>query len=53
MLTRTSMPAQCFRRPDTAVLPASGYRGFSLEAGEYKFFDEFHENTGQGRLVAR
>lgn len=25
----------------------------ALKAGEYKFFDEFHEKTGQGRLVAR
>lgn len=24
-----------------------------LKAGEYRFFDEFHEKTGQGRIVAR
>ena len=25
----------------------------ALKAGEYKFFDEFHEKTGQGKVVAR
>lgn len=25
----------------------------ALKAGEYKFFDEFHEKTGQGKLVAK
>ena len=25
----------------------------ALKAGEYKFFDEFHEKTGQGRIVAK
>jgi uncharacterized cupredoxin-like copper-binding protein len=25
----------------------------ALKAGEYKFVDEFHEKTGQGRLVAK
>lgn len=24
-----------------------------LKAGSYKFFDEFHESTGQGEIVAR
>lgn len=26
---------------------------FPLEPGEYKFFDDFHIQTGQGRIVAR
>ena len=25
----------------------------AMKAGEYKFFDEFHEKTAQGKLVAR
>jgi plastocyanin len=25
----------------------------ALKAGEYKFFDEFHEQTGQGKVVAK
>ena len=25
----------------------------ALKAGEYKFFDEFHEKTGQGRIIAK
>jgi plastocyanin len=25
----------------------------ALKAGEYRFFDEFHEKTGQGKLVAK
>jgi hypothetical protein len=25
----------------------------ALKPGEYKFFDEFNEATGQGKLVAR
>ncbi|MDQ2918198.1 MAG: cupredoxin domain-containing protein [Pseudomonadota bacterium] len=25
----------------------------AMKAGEYRFFDEFHEKTGQGKLVAK
>ena len=25
----------------------------ALKAGEYRFFDEFHEKTGQGRIIAK
>jgi uncharacterized cupredoxin-like copper-binding protein len=25
----------------------------ALKAGEYKFVDEFHEKTGQGKVVAK
>ena len=25
----------------------------ALKPGEYRFFDEFHEKTGQGRLIAK
>jgi len=25
----------------------------ALKAGEYRFFDEFHEKTGQGKIVAK
>jgi plastocyanin len=25
----------------------------ALKAGEYKFFDEFHEKTGQGKIIAK
>ena len=25
----------------------------ALKAGEYKFFDEFHEKTGQGKVIAK
>ncbi|MGE5171813.1 MAG: cupredoxin domain-containing protein [Rudaea sp.] len=38
------------------VIPPGGKATFSLralKAGEYRFFDEFHEKTGQGKLVAR
>lgn len=26
---------------------------YPLEPGEYKFFDEFHMKTGQGRIIAK
>ena len=38
------------------VIPAGGKATVTinaLKAGEYKFFDEFHEKTGQGKLVAK
>lgn len=38
------------------VIPPGGKATFALralKAGEYKFFDEFHEKTGQGKLVAK
>ena len=38
------------------VIPPGGKATFSLralKAGEYRFFDEFHEKTGQGKLVAK
>ena len=25
----------------------------ALKAGEYRFFDEFHEKTGQGKIIAK
>ncbi|MDE2359273.1 MAG: cupredoxin domain-containing protein, partial [Betaproteobacteria bacterium] len=25
----------------------------ALKPGEYRFFDEFHEKTGQGKVVAK
>ncbi|HMA31117.1 MAG TPA: cupredoxin domain-containing protein [Casimicrobiaceae bacterium] len=25
----------------------------ALKAGEYRFYDEFHEKTGQGKVVAK
>jgi hypothetical protein len=25
----------------------------AMKAGEYRFFDEFHEKTGQGKFVAK
>ena len=25
----------------------------ALKSGEYRFFDEFHEKTGQGKIVAK
>lgn len=38
------------------VIPAGGKATVTInamKAGEYRFFDEFHEKTGQGRLVAK
>ena len=38
------------------VVPAGGKATVTINAlkpGEYKFFDEFHEKTGQGKLVAK
>ena len=38
------------------VIPPGGKATLTiraLKAGDYKFFDEFHEKTGQGRLVAK
>ena len=38
------------------VIPPGGKASVTinaLKAGEYKFFDEFHEKTGQGKLVAK
>jgi plastocyanin len=38
------------------VIPPGGKATLSiraLKAGEYRFFDEFHEKTGQGKLVAK
>jgi plastocyanin len=38
------------------VIPAGGKATVTINAmkpGEYRFFDEFHEKTGQGRLVAK
>ena len=38
------------------VIPAGGKATVTinaLKAGEYKFFDEFHEKTGQGKIVAK
>lgn len=38
------------------VIPPGGKATLTINAmkpGEYRFFDEFHEKTGQGKLVAR
>ena len=38
------------------VIPPGGKATLTinaLKAGEYKFFDEFHERTGQGKLIAK
>jgi plastocyanin len=38
------------------VIPPGGKATFAVRAlkpGEYRFFDEFHEKTGQGKLVAK
>jgi plastocyanin len=38
------------------VVPPGGKATLSIGAlkpGEYRFFDEFHEKTGQGKLVAK
>jgi plastocyanin len=38
------------------VIPPGGKATLTinaLKAGEYKFVDEFHEKTGQGRIVAK
>ena len=38
------------------IIPAGGKATVSInamKAGEYRFFDEFHEKTGQGKLVAK
>ena len=38
------------------VIPPGGKATMTINAlktGEYRFFDDFHQKTGQGRLVAR
>ena len=38
------------------VIPAGGKATVTinaLKAGEYRFFDEFHEKTGQGKIIAK
>ena len=38
------------------VIPPGGKASVTinaLKAGEYKFFDEFHEKTGQGKVIAK
>jgi plastocyanin len=38
------------------VIPPGGKATFTINAmkpGEYRFFDEFHEKTGQGKFVAK
>jgi plastocyanin len=38
------------------VIPPGGKATFTINAmkpGEYRFFDEFHEKTGQGRFIAK
>jgi len=38
------------------VIPPGGKATLTIKAmkpGEYRFFDEFHEKTGQGRLIVK
>jgi hypothetical protein len=38
------------------IIPPGGKATVSinaLKAGEYRFFDEFHEQTGQGKVIAK
>jgi plastocyanin len=53
---KTAMEFESRDLRQVKVIPPGGKATFSiraLKAGEYRFFDEFHEKTGQGKLVAK
>jgi len=53
---KTAMEFESKELKQEKVIPPGGKATLTiraLKAGEYKFVDEFHENTGQGKLIAK
>jgi plastocyanin len=53
---KTAMEFESRDLKQEKVIPPGGKATLTInamKAGEYRFFDEFHEKTGQGRLVAK
>jgi uncharacterized cupredoxin-like copper-binding protein len=53
---KTAMEFESRELKQEKVIPPGGKATLTinaLKAGEYKFVDEFHEKTGQGRIVAK
>jgi plastocyanin len=53
---RTPMEFESRDLKQEKVIPPGGKATVTIKAmkaGEYRFFDEFHEKTGQGRLVVK
>ena len=53
---KTPMEFESRELKQEKVVPPGGKATFNLralKAGEYRFFDEFHEESGQGKLVAK
>jgi uncharacterized cupredoxin-like copper-binding protein len=53
---KTPMEFESKELKQEKIIPPGGKATLTiraLKAGEYKFFDEFHEKTGQGKLVAK
>jgi len=53
---KTPMEFESKELKQEKVIPPGGKATLTiraLKAGEYKFVDEFHENTGQGKLIAK
>ena len=53
---KTPMEFESKELKQEKVIPPGGKATLTiraLKAGEYKFVDEFHEKTGQGKLIAK
>lgn len=53
---KTAMEFESRDLKQEKVIPPGGKATLTINAmkpGEYRFFDEFHEKTGQGRFVAK
>ena len=53
---KTAMEFESRELKQEKIIPPGGKARLTinaLKAGEYKFVDEFHEKTGQGRIVAK
>ena len=53
---KTAMEFESKELKQEKVIPPGGKATVTinaLKAGEYRFFDEFHEKTGQGKIVAQ
>lgn len=53
---KTAMEFESKELKQEKVIPPGGKATLTiraLKAGEYKFVDEFHEKTGQGKLIAK
>ena len=53
---KTAMEFESRDLKQEKVIPPGGKATLTLKAmkpGEYRFFDEFHEKTGQGRLIVK